>query len=1701
MKFTVRSVSHILFKNIVRRKILIFSLIALLVILPISYMVFKNKSNVEAAWMDDQWGYRQTIAITNSGTAQTDFQVPVTLNTSALITAGKMQSDCDDIRITDVNGKVLAHWIQTGTNACNSATTKIWTNVPSISITGATVFLYYGNPSATNTENGKSTFIYFEDFTSITGWTAYGTGGTISQPSAGLIQMNNPSSSCRIWTTPATNIPSITNSVLEMRYALANAAGAEGGPLTRVGSDSTNGAIDGYQIALRGRGSNDMPVWRMDNMSTGCGGLTNINSNYGAGWSVPITFQVGKIIMNGSTQTWYPDIDSHAATFTSWTDAAYSSGSIGFWEYSTSDLQGDWIFARKFSSTEPSVATPANEQKSPAPVAYWKFDEGYGTATQDSSPNNKSLTLSSSTTWASEDQCISGKCLKFDGTSTANVFNTSFDYNILKQGQETGSWTMAVWAKPSGSQAGGERVIMGRAGCHGGIYANANSIDFAIKTDGCWTNYKGITYTPTDMQSWHYLVAVYNNRAMSFYANGKLVGTNNFSATTYAYSNTMYLGGIGTYAFKGFIDEPKIYPYARTAAQIKSDFASKGSGSVKGTSANLGSSSKNLDSLSNGLVGYWKMDEASGNAIDSSGNGNTGTLTGAPTSVAGSLGPAKNFANTAGVAASDYYNVTTTTGLSADAITVSAWINPDVITSGERQCFINSPGTFFDIEPGGSLVAYIQTTPTGWIAQSTTGLQTGVWQHVVQTYDRKTRNLYINGVLKSSVIDRTEALINTGATRVGDATWGGEAYDGKIDEVRIYNRALSPKEVRDLYNWAPGPVGYWNMDEGTGINANDLSGNGITGTLQSSPTWTTGKFGKGLNFNGTSQYITTSSNPLTYFTASKGYTVESWVKLDQYQPNPGCCGSRIAYTNSGNGGFDWRIWNNGVVNFYRPTTWCAAGSSVTVPLNQWTHLAATYNNQQVYVYMNGIRVASTNSCNFLDSTAGIVFNYPGGNHGLYGSMDDSKVYNYARTPKQIVEDMNAGHPIGGSPVGSQVGYWKFDEGYGITANNSGSGSTTYNGTITGATWNNDGKFGKALRFDGTTNSISVSSINPPTQVTVSAWFRRKGTPGTGYHIIYTQGTQIEISVPESTGQIRTGVTTATMGRQVFNSGSGVVDGNWHHLSLTYDGNYLKSYIDGKQTASNPVTGALSTGSSTTIGYLSGGYATNGLIDEVKIYNAALTEDEIKLDYNRGSAMVLGTMSDTSNLTGGSVASSSASAAYCIPGGTTTCNPPVGEWNFEEGTGGSVNDTSGNGNLGNWSNGTGVGNWANGKMGKAGSFNGSSDYVTVTAGAGAPLDIDSNPITMEAWIKPNSLTGEQHIISRGQRGVAGYGLAINYSGGLVNVGLHGGGNFNGTTTLVVGQWYHIVGIINGASSAIYINGKLDATGTVNVVATNLDFHLGSAWNGSIQSYFFNGSLDQVRIFNYARTPAQIAYDYNRGGPIAHYKFDECQGITANDSSGNNNTGTITIGASGSQTAVGTCTTSGTAWYNGVTGKYNSSLNFDGTDDTVLVPYSSSLNPTNSISITAWVKPNVVTAYKEVLRQEETNRKLLSFQPEGATGTALAFGLTIGGSYTELDAPITASEWTNGNWHFITATFNGSVKKVYDNGKEIGSENISGALGAGAQPIYIGSSSGGSEFFNGQIDDVKIFNYALTGSQIKGLYNSGATVQFAPATGSP
>ena len=122
-------------------------------------------------------------------------------------------------------------------------------------------------------------------------------------------------------------------------------------------------------------------------------------------------------------------------------------------------------------------------------------------------------------------------------------------------------------------------------------------------------------------------------------------------------------------------------------------------------------------------------------------------------------------------------------------------------------------------------------------------------------------------------------------------------------------------------------------------------------------------------------------------------------------------------------------------------------------MSQWNHVSVTYTNGYQALYVYGVLKNTGTQADFLGKTTAAVPLYlgsVGGDNYFNGLLDDFKIYNYARSPKQVVEDMNVGHPAPGSPVGSPLIYLKFDEGQGGTANNSCNGGSAKNGTMIAA---------------------------------------------------------------------------------------------------------------------------------------------------------------------------------------------------------------------------------------------------------------------------------------------------------------------------------------------------------------------------------------------------------------------------------------------------------------------------------------------------------------------------------------------------------------------------------------------------------------------------------------------------------------------------
>ncbi|MDQ1257613.1 MAG: LamGL protein, partial [Candidatus Hydrogenedentes bacterium] len=140
----------------------------------------------------------------------------------------------------------------------------------------------------------------------------------------------------------------------------------------------------------------------------------------------------------------------------------------------------------------------------------------------------------------------------------------------------------------------------------------------------------------------------------------------------------------------------------------------------------------------------------------------------------------------------------------------------------------------------------------------------------------------------------------------------------------------------------------------------------------------------------------------------------------------------------------------------------------------------------------------------------------------------------------------------------------------------------------------------------------------------------------------------------------------------------------------------------------------------------------------------------------------------------------------------------------------------------------------------------------------------------------------------------------------------------------------------------------------------------------------------------------------------------------------------------------------------------------------------------LTVAAWVRPSDVGGFREIFRQECDNRVLFSFQE---SGTILSLGLNVNG-YVECDARIAPRRVMDGAWHLCAGTFDGQTMRVYLDGREIGSMDRPGtiALTPGV-PMFIGSSGGTNEHFQGGLDDLRLYAEALPATEIDALFKEG------------
>lgn len=173
-----------------------------------------------------------------------------------------------------------------------------------------------------------------------------------------------------------------------------------------------------------------------------------------------------------------------------------------------------------------------------------------------------------------------------------------------------------------------------------------------------------------------------------------------------------------------------------------------------------------------------------------------------------------------------------------------------------------------------------------------------------------------------------------------------------------------------------------------------------------------------------------------------------------------------------------------------------------------------------------------------------------------------------------------------------------------------------------------------------------------------------------------------------------------------------------------------------------------------------------------------------------------------------------------------------------------------------------------------------------------------------------------------------------------------------------------------------------------------------------------------------------------------------------------------------------------------GKLGKALILGGNASTVKIPHYAGLKPAKAITISAWIKPKAIRKgaweWQEIYRKEDGNARVLMAIGEHEKKHSLCFGLGIGGKFVEQGAALEAAKLLDGKWHLVSVTFDGEAIKFYADGQEIGVKKATGSIDTqGEAPAYIGSTKGANEFFKGGIDDVRLYNRALSTGEIKAM----------------
>ncbi|MDJ0506879.1 MAG: hypothetical protein PX635_16830, partial [Nostocales cyanobacterium LE14-WE12] len=923
----------------------------------------------------------------------------------------------------------------------------------------------------------------------------------------------------------------------------------------------------------------------------------------------------------------------------------------------------------------------------------------------------------------------------FQQPTRALFFDGVNDYIQINLNEAETEVTHELWFKTTSLNGGLFSVVAGNLGSGGhdrSIHLSNGNIVVRI-----WNN-EVIASSGLNLADgkWHHVAHVFGASVggQQIYVDGQLVASGSRTISDFNWQDKISIGySADSGYFKGEIDEVRVWNVAKTQAQIQTYY------------------NRNLTGKEQGLAGYWNFDETSGNTVNdlSSNNNNATLINGIQRTVANSnpiTRPEGKALYFDGV--NDYINAGVKPSLElSKTFTIEAWINPQKQIQQYGGIIVNREGEYqVIIGADGTLVWAFANSSPGWTGISTGYVvKTNEWTHIAISYDNGLIKTYANGLLVHTYDGAGslgDAHPNEDEFRIGYRQAGFSQYfKGQIDEVRIWNVARTQAEIQANLNQKltgneQGLVGYWNFEETSGNTVNDLTANKNNGTLISGVQRTvansnpiTRPEGKALYFDGVNDYINAGTNPS--LEVSSNLTLEAWIK-PQYQTNG------VILSREG----EYLLWIDGNNQLYwlfantNPgwANWTQGLTGYAVSLNEWTHIAVTYENGLIKTYANGKLVHTYDGGGTIGDYVANQDEFRIGNRQwnnvspFKGQIDEVKVWNVTRTQAEIQANLN--QKLTGNEQGL-AGYWNFEETTGNTVNDLTTNKN--NGTLISGiqrTVANSNPItrpeGKALYFDGVNDYINAGT-NPSLEVTntltIEAWIKPQQNSQQG--VIVSREGEYRLAIgTENT--IYFAIANSNPSWTWVNTGAKINLNQWNHIALTYDKGLIKTYVGGELVYSYDGAGVI------------GDYSLHasqddlrignrqwynldtfkGEIDEVRVWNVAKTQAEIQANLNQ-------------KLTGNE-------------------QGLVGYWNFEETTGNTVNDLTANKNNGTLINGVqrtvANSNPITRPEGKALFFDGVNDSVKI---ADSP-NLNPTKITIEAWVKSSNWAGQTHpaIVAKG-----------------------------------------------------------------------------------------------------------------------------------------------------------------------------------------------------------------------------------------------------------------------------------------------------------------------------------------------------------------